>query len=895
MLGVRINGRDLAFDGVPSVLEALRQAGIQIPTLCHDARLKPYGGCRLCIVEIQGFTRPVTACTMPLVEGMAIETHTPQLQALRRTLLKLLVQEYPVEAARQADTKEFHSLLREYGLEGEAYVPRGSVLYDDTHPYIRVDMARCIDCFRCVRICEELQGQFTWRVWHRGAESRIIPDSGTTLLESTCVSCGACVDTCPTGALEDKSVLAHGRPTVWTKTTCPYCGTGCDMLVGTRENRMVRVAPAQDSPVAKGHLCVKGRYAFDFVYAPDRLTAPMIRKGDGWMCVSWDEALIFAAERLRRILEQHGPHAVGVLGSSRATNEENYLTQKFARVVLGTNNVDCCARVCHAPTASAMKITLGTGAATNSFDDIERARAILVCGANPTENHPVVGARIKQQALRGTPLLVIDPRRIELAEHAVVHLALRPGTNVPLLNAMACTIIEEGLCDEAFLHDRVTGGEAYREFVSRYAPEKVSEICGVDPALIRKAARIYARGKPAMSVHGLGMTEHAQGTEGVICLVNLALLTGNVGRPGAGVNPLRGQNNVQGAAHMGCEPNHLTGFVSLPEGKALFESVWGLPVPTKKGKDLMEMLDAAGRGELKALWLIGYDVLLTNTDTRATECALRNLELVIVQDLFLNETAKTFGTLFLPTASSFEKDGTFMNAERRVQRVRKTMNPLGETRSDWEIICLLAHQMGKGEAFAYTSSEEIWNEIRRVWRAGSGITYERLEGGGIQWPCPTEDHPGTELLHGETFPHGKQTELRCIDYQPTAEVTSEEFPYLLSTGRVLSQFNAGTMTMRTPNSVFRPEDILDVSPQDAERLGLRDGDCVRCRSRYGETVLPAKVNPAVKPGELFATFHTAQVFLNRVTGPHRDAYTHTPEYKVTAVRLEKMDDPVNSA
>jgi formate dehydrogenase major subunit len=658
------------------------------------------------------------------------------------------------------------------------------------------------------------------------------------------------------------------------------------MHAGAREGRLVEIRPVLDAPVSKGHLCVKGRYAFDFVHAPDRITAPMIRDGAGWREVSWDEAIAFAAGQLRAIVAAHGPDAVGVLGSARATNEENYLAQKFARVVLGTNNVDCCARVCHAPSATAMKMMLGTGAATSAYDDIERARTILLCGTNATENHPIVGARIKQAVLRGATLIVIDPRRIELAEYADHHLALRPGTNVPLLNAMACTIVEEGLVDQEFLRARVEEWDAYRTFITQYAPERVAQECGVDAARIRAAARRYAGGTPSIMFHGLGTTEHVQGTEGVMCLVNLALLTGNIGKPGTGVNPLRGQNNVQGSAHMGCEPSNLTGFVPIADGRAFFEEVWGAPVPTVRGLNLMQMLDVAQTGGLKALWVIGWDVLLTNPDATRSRHAFEGMDLVIVQDLFLNETAKEFGTVFLPASSSFEKDGTFMNAERRVQRVRQAIDPIGDSRPDWEIICLLAAAMGHAAHFSYASAEAVWEEVRKVWKPGAGISYARLESGGLQWPCTAEDHPGTALLHTTRFPHGDRAALRAIDYRPTDEHTSADFPFLLITGRNLYQFNAGTMTARTKNSLLRPSDTLDIHPDDARRVGLRDGDQVRVASRHGDARLPARLTSALRPGEVFATFHTAEIFLNRVTGPLRDRYTETPEFKVTAVRLE---------
>src|SRR6185503_13255496 len=605
-----INGRVVEFEPGVSILNACRAIGVDIPTLCHDERLKPVGSCRVCLVEIERKPHPLTACNNQLTDGMVISTHTPALEHERRMLLKMLAQDHPGDGLQKTPEKSFYRYARAYGLSESDFTGSSEPhLFDDSHPYIHVDMSQCIVCYRCVRICDEVQGQFVWQIVNRGHETRIVPDSGTTLRESSCVSCGACVDTCPTGALEDKSLLAYGVPTNWTRTTCPYCGTGCDMDVGTSKNRIVSIKPLLDAPVNRGHLCVKGRYAFDFVSAPDRITQPMIRKGDRWKQVTWDDVISYIA--------------------------------------------------------------------------IEKARTILVCGANATENHPIVGARIKQAALRGANLIIIDPRRIELTQYAAIHLQPRPGTNIPLLNAMACTIVEEQLFALQFTTARVAEWDEFCDFIKQFSPEKIEAECGVKADLIRAAARLYASAKPSMCFHGLGVTEHTQGTEGVMCLVNLALLTGNIGKPGTGINPLRGQNNVQGAAHMGCDPGILTGSVSLNDGRPLFESVWGASIPRKQGLNLLEMMDSAAAGKLKALWAIGYDIALTNANTTATEHALRSLDFVIVQDMFMNETARQFGSVFLPAASSFERDGTFMNAERRIQRIRKAIDPVDQSRADW--------------------------------------------------------------------------------------------------------------------------------------------------------------------------------------------------------------------
>jgi len=871
-------------DGLP-LLRALHAVGIDVPSLCDDPRLAPYGECRMCLVHVEGHTQPVASCLTEVTPDMTVTTASADLESARHGMLEMLAQHYPPLAITTSADKPLHEL---FALNDVPALGRDRAdLHDDTHPCIAIDMNRCIDCFRCVRICDEVQGQFAWQLVGRGADTHVVPSGADTLVASPCVSCGACVDTCPTGALEDRSVIELGRPTRWTRTTCPYCGVGCELLVGTREEHVVTAVPALDAPVNHGHACVKGRYGHGFVHAGDRALEPMLRDGDGWHSVSWEAAIARVAEDFRRALERTGPKSVGVLGSARATNEDNYVLQKFARLVLGTNNVDCCARVCHAPSAAGLRHAFGTGAATNSFADIEHARTIVVCGANATENHPVVGARIKQAARHGATLIVIDPRRIELAEHADVHLRPVPGTNVLLLNAIAAAIIDERLVDEGFMHERVDGFDEYAVTTAQYLPERVAGRCGVDADAIRAAARLYATNRPAMIFHGLGVTEHAQGTAAVVCLANLALLTGNVGRAGSGVNPLRGQNNVQGAAHMGCEPDFLTGFAPIAAAP-WFADVWGAAIPEADGLDAMEMLDAAAVGALHALWVVGWDIRQTQPNATMTERALASLDTLVVQDLFLNETARQHATIFLPACSTFEKNGTFMNGERRVQRVRKVIEPLGNSRADWEIVCAVADAMGQAEQFAFADPAAIWDEIRAVWPAGAGMSYARLDApGGLQWPCPTDDHPGTTLLHANGFTAGPRAPLHPIDHTPSPEDEHPDFPLLLITGRALDQFNSGTMTRRSLTNALRTTDTLDLSAADAAAIGITDGERVELTSRYGTAVLPARVSHAMQAGQCFATFSDPDTDLNRVTGPHRDPVTNTPEYKRTMVNVRR--------
>lgn len=882
MPGIELNGQSLSVPEGASILDAALMAGISLPAICHDPRLRPTGSCRLCLVEIAGDAELRPACTTPVSEGLAIVTHSEELEHFRRTMLTWYAAHVsPTDFTAYPD-KKLHQLMQDYGVE-----PRGSaeqgMMRDNSVPHLRFDPEQCIRCMRCVRICEELQGEFVWEIL--GHEERVQPKAGL-MAKSGCVACGACADSCPTAALIDSR---SGLPERWTRTVCTYCGVGCELEAGSSGNRVVAARPLLDAPVSKGHLCVKGRYAFDFVHAPDRKLQPLVRNHDTWKPVSWSEALDRCAARLHDIRDRYGPDAIGILGSSRATNEDNYITQKFARIVIGTNNVDCCARVCHAPSAAALKTMLGTGASTNSFDDIERAGTILVVGANPLECHPIVGARIRQRKLRGeSALIVVDPRRTELAAIADVHLAARIGTDIALFNALANVVIAEKLTDRSFLQRRVEGVKEFQSHVAAWPPERAAAICGVDAADIRTAARLYARGKPSFCAHGLGVTEHVQGTEGVMTLINLALLTGNLGKAGSGINPLRGQNNVQGAALMGCEPNSLTGGASIKTSGEFFQKVWGASIPKRRGMTVVEMIDAAAAGRLKALWVMGYDILATLPNEAAVADALSRLDLLIVQDLFLTRTAESFGHVFLPAASAFEKDGTFMNSERRIQRVRQSVHPVGASLPDWLIVRDLAARMGHSEGFGFASPEAIWDEIREVWPDVAGISYSRLEQQGVQWPCRSGRDSGTPYLHARRFASGGKAMLKPIEYRPTPEAPNEEYPFSMTTGRSLYQFNCGNMTRRTANLIERPTDTLDMNPDDAACLGFGEGELLIVESRYGSAQLPLHLDANIRQGELFATFHDPLRRVNRLTGPHRDDRTGAPEYKMTAVRVSAL-------
>ncbi|MDJ0788037.1 MAG: formate dehydrogenase subunit alpha [Myxococcota bacterium] len=887
-----IDGRSIVPEPGETILAAARRLGIEIPSLCAGPEQRPApewrpeGGCRLCTVEVTGVERPMAACHTALAPGSEVRTRSERIQSVRREILRLHLSSYP--RLHVAPETLLGRLLAEHGLDA----PERPLLrdrLDESAPYLRFDPDLCIVCRRCVHACSEVEGQDVFDVAERGASVRLICGEDDLLAHSDCTSCGACVSRCPTGALfdRDRDPLAFEPATSRTESVCGYCGVGCRVAVESHEDRVLRIGGVEDAEVNRGHLCAKGRYAHAWQHSPDRLDRPLLRRDGRLEPASWEEALDFVATRLSRIRDEHGADALGVFTSSRSTNEAAYLLQRMFRAQLGSNHVDCCARVCHSSTALALQQTTGTGAASASYVDVDRASCIVLAGSNATEAHPVIGARIKQAVRRGADLIVIDPREIELAGWAEHHLALRPGTNVALLNAIARVLVEEGLCQKDFVDQRCEGFDALYEFLARSSLEEAAEITHVRVAAIQAAARRIGAGDPVLFVHGLGLSELVQGTASVMALTNLGMLTGSIGVPGAGMLPLRGQNNVQGNADMGGMPDQITGHQALADedARARAERLWGSAPPLEAGKTIPEMLDAAREGSMRALWIQGEDVAQSDPDETHVLEALDALDLLVVQEMFPTETAAR-AHVVLPAAGYLEQDGTFINGERRIQRVRRAVAPPGEARPDWEVAQEVAQRLGANRRFE--DPAEVWDEIAEVApRLFGGVSYARLEGDGIQWPCPEPDHPGTSTVHADGFIRGKGA-LVCVDHEPSPEHGVEEHPWLLVTGRVLHQYNVGTMTRRTPQQELEPEDRLEIHPGDARRLGIEEGDRVRVTSRWGTTEVPADVSHRVPHGVLFLSFHQPGSHTNRVVGPHLDPASHCPQYKATAVTIEPV-------
>ena len=878
----KINGQIVEINDGETILQAAKRLGIEIPTLCYGDKMHPEGGCRMCLVQSNQKSRPVGACHTPIQAGMEIQTHTPKLEALRRDILSLYLDDE--QAIFQGNGKEtkFTGLLQDYQLKTISHANSAKV--DDSHPYLSFNPNTCITCRLCLNACEQIQGQFVYSISDRGPQSRLIFGAGASFADSPCVACGACVDLCPTGAITDRDRLDLTLVDSVTQTVCGYCGVGCRLEVESAQGKVLRINPVEDAVVNRGHLCIKGRYAHHYHHSSDRLTQPLKRVGEEFQPISWDEALDLIAEKLLTIKADYGADALGAFSSSRSTNEAAYLLQKLFRSLIKTNNVDCCARVCHSSTALGLRTVTGAGAASASYVDIEKAKCIVIAGANPTEAHPVVGARIKQAVLKGARLVVIDPRRIELAEYADLHLQLLPGTNVPLFNALAKVLIAEDLINRDYLNERVEGYEEFRTFVNNLSLEEIARITTVETNLIREAARLIGSYGQTLFVHGLGLSELTQGTASVMTLCNLGMLTGSIGREGSGMLPLRGQNNVQGNADMGGMPNLITGYQPLnnPELRQRLETLWGGVPPEESGLTIPEMIDAAARGDIHALWIQGEDVVQSDPNETQVRKGLSNLDFLVVQELFFSETCH-YAHVILPAAAALEQEGTFTNGERRIQHVRPAVTPPGEARPDWEVIRDVAVKMGAN--WNYQNPGEVMDEIAQVApHFFGGVSYTRLQGDGLQWPCPSYEHPGTVTVHAEHFIRGKG-QLVSIDYISSPEHGVAGFPLLLITGRLLEHYNVGTMTRRTPNQELVPEDVLEIHPVDANRENIADGDRVTLESRWGCTKVQAKHSRRIAPGTLFLSFHFPETHTNRITGPHLDPQSKCPQYKAVAVRL----------
>lgn len=894
---ITVDDRRLRAQPGDTVLQVALRNGIYIPNLCHDERLEPAGSCRLCIVEIEGVRGFPASCCMPVTDGMVVRTRTERVEAIRRTVLRLLLSDHPNHCLRceaNGDCR-LQDLAYEYGVDFPERPQERRALTErpDDNPFILRDDAKCILCGRCVRICEEVQGASVLTMAGRGFETRIATFGDGSLMDSPCVFCGHCVDTCPVGALVDKKRYGRGRAKDFTRvrTICSHCGVGCGMYLLVRDGRIVAVEADHDSPVNSGSLCVKGRYAYDFPHHPERLTTPLIRRHGHLEPATWDEALDYVATRMKAILVESGPDAFAGWCSSCCTNEANYLFMKFMRAVIGTNNIDNCARHCHAPTVAGLAATLGAGAMTNSIAELQDAPCIFAIGTNMTETHPVLALRVRKAVRQGATLIVADPRRTELAELAKLYLPLRVGTDIPLLNGMMHVILNEGLYHKEFATERCEGFDDLRAVVAEYPPERAAEITGLPVHDIVTAAREFASAERAAICYTMGITQHACGTDNVLAISNLALLTGNVGRENSGVNPLRGQSNVQGACDMGGLPNVLTGYqrVDDPTVREKFAKAWGCQVPSDVGLKHTEAILRMGEKRIRCLYLMGEQPLLTDANaTHARKC-LQNLELLVMQDNFPTETIE-LAHVVLPAAGWGETDGTFTNTERRVQRVRAAIRPPGDARPDTWIICELAKRMGK--EIGSGDAEETWNEIASVTPTMAGITYQRIEQVGLQWPCRTLDDPGTPFLHADLWTTRK-AKFVPVQHRPPTENPDAEYPLILTTGRRLYQYHTGMRTRHSPGiDELAPEELVEINPKDAERLGIEDGDLVKVTSRRGEVVARAAVTTRSPVGTIFMSFHFRESPTNVLTNPALDPASGTAEFKACAVRVERVSESV---
>lgn len=894
-VSVNIDGKTVTVPEGTSVMRAAREGGVDIPSLCATDNMKEYGSCRLCLIEVDGMHGTPASCTTPVSEGMSVMTASDRLTKLRRGIMELYISDHP------DDDSPLHDMARLVGLEENRYGKEGhnhlKTIIDDSNPYFSFDPAKCILCARCVRACEEVQGTFALTIDGRGFDSKIAAGTDQDFLSSDCVSCGACVQACPTESLFEKRAMEMGKPEKSVITTCAYCGVGCGFKAEVKNDEVVSMMPWKDGQANHGHSCVKGRFAWDYAIHEDRILSPMIREKitDPWQKVGWDEAIDFAAKRLMDIQKEHGRKSIGGITSSRCTNEEVFVVQKLIRAGFKNNNVDTCARVCHSPTGYGLRETLGTSAGTQTFDSVMETDVMMVIGANPPDAHPVFASQMKRRLREGAKLIVVDPRKTGLVKSphikADYHLPLQPGTNVAMINAIAHTVMTEGLMDQDYIDERcdTDAFNDWRDFIvlPQNSPEVVSEYTGVDAEDIRAAARLYAKGGNAAIYYGLGVTEHSQGSTMVIGMANLAMATGNIGKLGVGVNPLRGQNNVQGSCDMGSFPHELPGYRPVGDDAARnqFEQEWGIELDPVPGYRIPNMFDAAVDGKYKAMYIQGEDVAQSDPNTHHVEAAMNALDFLIVQDLFLNETAR-FAHVFFPGTSFLEKNGTFTNAERRISRVRKVMEPV-QGMDEWEITCRLGRSMGYD--MSYNNASEIMDEIARLTPTFTNVSFDLLdEHGSVQWPCNEKAPTGTPIMHIDGFVRGKGNFI-LTEYVPTTERSTRKFPLILTTGRILSQYNVGAQTRRTKNNIWHDKDVLDIHPHDAENRGIVDGDMVMIQSRMGETVLEARITENMQPGVIYTTFHMPESGANIITTDNSDWATDCPEYKVTAVEVRQTN------
>lgn len=918
MIKISIDNKQIKVEKGTTVLQAANMVGIRIPNLCYHENLPVTSACRLCLVEIDGAKSLMASCSAPVVDGMKVFTDSERVINARRMVLELLLSDHPDDCEKSGSC-ELQDYAREYHVEKVRFTgEKRKISLENGDPFLIRDYEKCILCGRCVRACQDVMGISAIEFANRGFKTKIATTFDIPLQDSTCVMCGNCIEVCPVGALREKQAEGKGHEREYKKvrTTCPYCGVGCNIELNVVDNKVVKVTSWKDSPVNSGWLCVKGKFGFEFINHPDRLKKPLIKKSllnvvrgfslannnatlkgrttdfsidNSFVEISWEEALTLIADKLKEIKEKHGPDSIAGLASAKCTNEENYLFQKFIRAVIGTNNVDHCARLCHAPTVAGLAQTFGSGAMTNSIEDLEKSDCFIVIGSNTTETHPIISLKIKKAVMQNdAKLIVIDPREIPLCDIATLHLKQKPGSDVAVINSIMQQVLEMNLHAQEFINNRTEGFEKFKKIVSKYTPEESEKISTIPADLIKETAKLYGNAKRGCIIYSMGITQHTTGTDNVLSIANLAMLTGNVGKAGSGVNPLRGQNNVQGACDMGALPNVFSGYQSVGAGlpaQEKFEDAWKVKLPTKPGLTVIEIMKQAEEGKIKALYIMGENPMLSDPDVTHVEKALKNVEFLVVQDIFLSETAK-LADVVLPSCSFAEKEGTYTNTERRVQLLRKAINAIGDSKSDWKIICELSEKLGY--KMDYDSASDIMDEIAGLTPIYAGMSFDRLKDSGLQWPCPNKEHPGTKILHTEKFSRGLGKFIPA-EYKPPHELPDKNFPLILTTGRLLYHYHTGTMTRRVEGlNRIVPGAFAELNLNDASASGIKNGDKVKVITRRGEIEVTAKVTDRIMKGVIFIPFHFVEAAANVLTNPQLDPVSKIPEYKVCAVRIQKL-------